>query len=194
MEKVARVVPLLKRYTEYRGWPVRVMATDYTREGRLAAVQDTENPYGRCVYHCDNDVVDHQHVDVEFENDVTATLIMHGHSYAEGRTLRIDGSKATLTGELYLHRQRLTLFDKRSGSERVLHAGGLDLDDDGHGGGDVGLMEGFIGMMRGEQGRAVADARGSLESHLMAFAAERSRVEGRVIEMESLRSGSLSRP
>ena len=112
---------------------------------------------------------------------------MHGHSYAEGRTLRIDGSKATLTGEMYFHRQRLTLFDKRSGKQSDLFAGGLDLEDDGHGGGDRGLMEAFVSMMRGEQGRAVADARGSLESHLMAFAAEQSRVGGRVIEMESMR-------
>lgn len=185
MESVARFVPPLRRYTDYSGWPVRVMATDYTREGRMRAVQDPANPYGRCVYYCDNDVVDHQHVDIEFANDVTATLIMHGHSYAEGRTLRVDGSEATLTGEMYLHRQRLTLFDKRSGRQKDLLAGGLDLDDDGHGGGDDGLMEAFVSMMRGEGGMAVADARGSLESHLMAFAAEQSRVEGRVIVIES---------
>lgn len=185
MEGVARFVPPLRRYTEYSGWPVRVMATEYTREGRMRAVQDPANPYGRCVYHCDNDVVDHQHVDIEFANEVTATLIMHGHSYAEGRTLRVDGSKATLTGEIYLHRQRLELFDKRTGNKKVLFAGGLDLDDDGHGGGDAGLMEAFIALMRGEKGQAVADARGSLESHLMAFAAEQSRTEGRVISMES---------
>jgi predicted dehydrogenase len=185
MDKLARFLPPLNQFTEWEGWPVRVMATDYTRKGRMRAVEDPANPYGRCVYHCDNDVVDHQHVNVEFDNDVTATLIMHGHSYAEGRTLRVDGSKGTLTGELYYHRQRLTLFDKRSGSETQLLKGGLELDDDGHGGGDAGLMRAFVRMMRGEQGGAITGARGSLESHMMAFAAEQSRLEGRTVMMDT---------
>jgi predicted dehydrogenase len=150
----------------------------------MRAIQDPSNPYGRCVYHCDNDVVDHQHTNIEFTNGVTATLIMHGHSYAEGRTLRIDGSKATLTGELYYHRQRLTLFDKRSGRETVLYKGGLTLDEDGHGGGDDGLMEAFVKLMRGQEGGADTDAQASLESHLMAFAAEQSRLESRTILMD----------
>ena len=186
MDSLARFVTPLKQFTEWDGWPVRVMATDYTRQGRMRAVEDPANPYGRCVYHCDNDVVDHQHVNIEFDNDVTATLIMHGHSYAEGRTLRVDGSTGTLIGEIYLHRQRLTLFDKRTGKETELLKGGLELDDDGHGGGDEGLMKAFIKMMRGEQDGAVTGARGSLESHLMAFAAEQSRIEGRTIAMNAL--------
>jgi predicted dehydrogenase len=150
----------------------------------MRAVEDPANPYGRCVYHCDNDVVDHQHVNIEFANGVTATLIMHGHSYAEGRTLRVDGSNGTLTGELYYHRQRLTLFDKRTGTEKVLYKGGLELDEDGHGGGDNGLMEAFVRLMRGQRGGSETDARGSLESHMMAFAAEQSRLESRTIMMD----------
>jgi predicted dehydrogenase len=183
-ESLAKIIPPLRQFTEWKGWPVRVMTTDYTRQGRMRAIQDPSNPYGRCVYHCDNDVVDHQHTNIEFTNGVTATLIMHGHSYAEGRTLRIDGSKATLTGELYYHRQRLTLFDKRSGRETVLYKGGLTLDEDGHGGGDDGLMEAFVKLMRGQEGGADTDAQASLESHLMAFAAEQSRLESRTILMD----------
>jgi predicted dehydrogenase len=183
-ESLARYVPALKQFTEWEGWPVRVMTTDYTRQGRMRAVEDPANPYGRCVYHCDNDVVDHQHVNIEFASGVTATLIMHGHSYAEGRTLRVDGSGGTLIGELYYHRQRLTLFDKKTGEEKVLYKGGLELDEDGHGGGDDGLMEAFVKLMRGQQGGAETDAQGSLESHLMAFAAEQSRLESRTITMD----------
>lgn len=188
MEQLARIVPSLKQYTDYSGWPVRVMTTDYTREGRMRAVADPENPYGRCVYHCDNDVVDHQHVNIAFENGVTATLIMHGHSYAEGRTLRIDGSKATLKGHLNWHGSRLELFDKRTGRGRLLFDEKLSLDNVQHGGGDAGLMRAFVALIQGSgEQQASADAQGSLESHLMAFAAEKSRLEGRSISMEEMR-------
>jgi predicted dehydrogenase len=187
-EQLARVVSPLRQLTEYSGWPVSVVTTDFTRKGRLQAIRDSSNPYGRCVYYCDNDVVDHQHVNIEFENGVTATLIMHGHSYAEGRTIRIDGSKATLIGEMYLHRQRIELFDKQTGRKRILLTEGLRLGNAAHGGGDAGLMSAFAALIRGDWKPAAAGgARSALESHLMAFAAEQARTEGKVVEMAVLR-------
>ncbi|MGD8586977.1 MAG: Gfo/Idh/MocA family oxidoreductase [Chloroflexota bacterium] len=188
LDQLARIAPPLRAYTEYGGWPVSIVTSDFTRQGRQRAIEDPDNPYGRCVYHCDNDVVDHQHVDVEFENGVTATLIMHGHSYAEGRTLRVDGSRATLIGELNLHGTRLELFDKRSGRRQLLLTEKLDLERAGHGGGDAAFMGAFVELVRGEQNpEAITDARGALESHLMAFAAERARVESRLIFMKEMR-------
>ncbi len=187
-EQLARIVTPLKQLTEFSGWPVRVMTTDFTRNGRLQAIRDPANPYGRCVYDCDNDVVDHQHVDIEFENGVTATLIMHGHSYAEGRTIRIDGSKATLIGEMCLHRQRIELFDKQTGRKRILFSEGLRLGNAAHGGSDAGLMSAFAALTRDDRKTAAgSDARDALESHLMAFAAEQSRTEGKVVQMAALR-------
>ena len=188
VEQLARIITPLRQLTEYSGWPVRVVTTDFTRKGRLQAIRDSSNPYGRCVYYCDNDVVDHQHVNIGFENGVTATLIMHGHSYAEGRTVRIDGSKATLIGEMYLHRQRIELFDKQTGRRRILFTEGLRLGNAAHGGGDTGLMSAFVALVRGDwQTAAASDARGALESHLMAFAAEQARTKGKVVEMAALR-------
>jgi predicted dehydrogenase len=188
MAQAARLLPPLRQFVNYGGWPVRVMTDDFSPEGRYRALTDPDNPYGRCVYQCDNDVVDHQHVDIEFENGVTATLIMHGHSYAEGRNLRIDGSAGTLIGELYLHGQRIVLHDKRTGRREVLWKKSFTLDEDGHGGGDVGLMDSFVRLLRGDERPGVtSEAASALESHLMAFAAERSRLEGRVVKMEELR-------
>jgi predicted dehydrogenase len=187
-ERLARLIPPLRPLVDYDGWPVRVMTNDTTRQGRLRAVQDPANPYGRCVYHCDNDVVDHQHVAIDFENGVTATLIMHGHSYAEGRSMRIDGTKATLVGESYLHKRRLQLFDKRSGRRRLLIDEKPALGGSGHGGGDAGLMKAFAALVRsGRPAEVSTNAREALESHLLAFAAERSRLEGRVVKMEEVR-------
>jgi len=71
------------------GWPTHVISTDLTLEGRMRALE--HGPYGRCIYHADNDVPDHQVASLLFENGVTATFTVHGHSAEEGRTLRIDG-------------------------------------------------------------------------------------------------------
>ena len=54
-----------------------------------------EGPYGRCVYHCDNDVVDHQSTVLEFEGGVTATMTVSAFTdYRHGRTIHIMGSHA----------------------------------------------------------------------------------------------------
>src|SRR5690606_31397398 len=55
-------------------WPLSVVTRDLTEAGLEKALR--EGPYGRCVYACDNDVVDHQVVTVSFQDGVTATLTM----------------------------------------------------------------------------------------------------------------------
>ena len=52
--------------------------------------------YGRCVYFCDNDVVDHQSVNMELDDGAIVTLVMQGQSDIEGRTMQWDGTRATL--------------------------------------------------------------------------------------------------
>lgn len=196
--RLARHVPALRPLARFDRWPVTVLTPDTDYAGRLRAVQDPANPYGRCVYQCDNDVVDHQHVAIAFANGVTATLIMHGHSFAEGRTLRIDGTRATLLGHMYAHDQQLTLHDKRTGRAHVLYSGGLAVKRQ-HGGGDDRLMAAFVAQVRRHSAEYALDsaesgtkasgttARNALESHLMAFAAEIARVEQRVVQLEELR-------
>lgn len=183
IEAAAEWVPPLKQFTEYSEWPVRIITDDYSREGRMRAVSDPANPYGRCVYHCDNDVVDQQHVLIEFENGITATLIMHGHSYAEGRTLRIDGTRATLVGEAYPHKRRLVLHDKRSGQSEELINEGLRRSAAGHGGGDGGLMQALAKLLRSGEAQPSRVAREALESHIMAFAADEARVQKKVVKL-----------
>jgi len=82
--------------TDYTGWPVSVISEDLSLEARRRALE--AGPYGHCVYRCDNDVVDHQTVNVEFESGATGVLFMHGHSHKESRTMRYDGTRATLRG------------------------------------------------------------------------------------------------
>ncbi|MFN2166466.1 MAG: Gfo/Idh/MocA family protein, partial [Anaerolineae bacterium] len=81
---------------EYTGWPVSVLSEDSGLEARRRALET--GPYGRCVYRCDNDAVDHQTVHMELETRATAVLSMNGHGHEESRTMRYDGTRATLRG------------------------------------------------------------------------------------------------
>ena len=59
-------------------------------------------PYGRCIYRCDNDVVDHHTVNMELESGASVVLIVHGHSHREGHIMRYGGTRAMLLGYFYL--------------------------------------------------------------------------------------------
>lgn len=81
---------------DYSGWPVVALTDDLSLPARQRALET--GPYGRCVYRCDNDVVDHQTVNMEFTGGASAVLFMHGHAHEEARTMRYDGTRATLRG------------------------------------------------------------------------------------------------
>lgn len=176
--------PPLRTLSHYRSWPLTVLAVDPTPENIMDALR--HGPYGRCVYHCDNDVVDRQAVLMHFEGDLPVTLTMHGHSHIEYRTTRIEGTRASLqaefgTGGSWIevrqhHPDRHTRYDTSANPEQ------------GHGGGDEALMASFVRSLRGETSQALTLARQSLESHRMAFAAEQARLEGRVIKMDEILS------
>ena len=160
----------------------RHLSIDQSRSSIMEALRN--GPYGRCVYRCSNDVVDHQVVNMEFEGETMVTLIMHGHSHEPSRTVRFDGTRATLQGRFAGVGPEITVHDHRTGQvERIVPKAGS-----GHGGGDEKLMETFVQAMRGEGPGLLNSASEALESHLMAFAAEESRVDGGVvIDMEEYR-------
>lgn len=142
------------------------------------------SPYGRCVYRCGNDVVDRQVIAMEFANGVPCTFTMHGHSDRENRTMRWDGTKATLYAEFgYDQAQHI----------RICEHGGMynDVKEEiivpppatsGHGGGDHGLVRDFLAAVQGRPSHRQTTARASLESHLLAFAAETSRKAGQSVD------------
>ena len=147
-----------------------------------------EGPFGRCVYHCDNNQPDHMMVGIEFENGVTANLTVHGHSAFEGRSIRVDGTKATLIGDFLHSGEKLWLYDKLSGKKEIIYSAKLFAHGaTGHGGGDWALMDAFIQLLRKNIANPLTSARASLESHIMAFAAEKSRLEEKVINMAEYR-------
>jgi predicted dehydrogenase len=139
-------------------------------------------PYGRCVYRCDNDVVDHQIISLEYENGISAALIVHGHSHEDYRSMRYVGTRATLFGQ-FGDALEMTLHDKLSGETVSIP---FEYAAGGHGGGDLGLMASYVDFLDGRAPQATS-ARESLESHLLGFAAEEARATGSTILMDAFR-------
>jgi len=164
------------------GWPVSVISDDSSMPALLKALQ--EGPYGRCVYHCDNDVVDHQVVTMEFANEVTAAFTMCAFTDDVSRTIKLMGTKGEIRGIVNRDTSEIEIFDFPSKTHKIItlrSEGGPQ----GHGGGDYGVMRDFIRLVRTD-GRAegLTSAAISVQSHLMAFAAEQSRLERKVINMQ----------
>lgn len=160
------------------GWPVDVLTTDLTPEKIAGALRD--GPYGRCVYHCDNNVVDHQVVIMEYEGGVTASFTMTAFTTDRSRQLKIMGTKGQITADM--DQKEVSLH--RFGEEEIkVPVSPSEADQSGHGGGDYGIVKNFIGLVNGK-GDNLTSAAASLQSHLMCFAAEQSRLEHRAIAME----------
>ncbi len=165
---------------ESTAWPVSAISQDLTIEGRIKALR--EGPYGRCVYHCDNDVVDHQVINMELEDDTTILFSMQGHSHIDTRTMRYSGTRATLRASELAG--EITLYDYVTGNEETVRPGQVK---GGHGGGDLGVMDDYVAALQHPGAAPLTSARASLESHLMAFASEEARVAGAVLDMAAFR-------
>jgi len=164
------------------GWPISVISDDSSMPALLKALQ--EGPYGRCVYHCDNDVVDHQVVTMEFANEVTAAFTMCAFTGDVSRTIKLMGTKGEIRGIVNRDTSEIEIFDFPSKAHKIItlrSEGGPQ----GHGGGDFGVMRDFIRLVRtDDRAEGLTSAAISVQSHLMAFAAEQSRLERKVINME----------
>jgi predicted dehydrogenase len=164
-----------------REWPLRVLTDDPTRGSLLAALRT--GPYGRCVYACDNDVVDHQVVALEYDGGTTVSFTLTAFTPSEHRRTTFFGSHGSLRGD----GRHVTVTDFRDGSSRVVDTGaaGGATADSGHGGGDDALVEAFLTALRtGDRSAIPTGARDSLRAHRVAWAAERSRRTGQVVNAE----------
>ena len=158
-------------------WPVSVLDAAETVPAVRRAL--TTGPYGRCVYACDNDVPDHQIVNLEHAGSRYATLTMSAFTPFLMRRTTIFGSQGWLVGD----GTRIEHHDFVTDSCRtheIVPPGGQ------HGGGDDGLMRAFLSAIS-QQDRSLlrADAAETLETHLTVFAAEQSRLLNRVVSLDS---------
>lgn len=154
-------------------WPYNVLTTPPITEEKLyEAIQN--GPYGRCVYTCDNNVVDHQLTTMAFDNGVKSTLTMTGFTAPGGRRYHFHGT----LGELILDESDNTLTLHKYGEDaEVLNLATLKDSGYGHGGGDVMLIKTLYDVLAGTA-KAETAFEASIESHLMGICAEESRLKG----------------
>lgn len=161
------------------GWPVNVLTPDTTMEGVTEALRT--GPYGRCVYDCDNDVVDNQVVNILFAGGKTASFCMEGLSEGGHRKTYLFGTR----GQIYGDGRFIKRFDFLTEETETIDTEATDSSIlGGHGGGDLGLMQSFVdAVAHGDQSRVLSGPAETLETHLMVFAAEKSRRENLVVTM-----------
>ena len=132
--------------------------------------------YGRCVYRCDNDVVDHQIVFMEMESEVTVNFSMDIFTLKDNRETHISLTEGEIDGDETILRVRKF----RGATEKV-----YDFSDIAHtpfhAGADLAIMADFIDAIRTERRDLVTSIERSVESHRICFEAERSRKELRTI-------------
>lgn len=158
-----------------------------TIEDKIASLKG-DNPYGRCVWKCDNDVVDHQSVVIEFSDGCTATLNMIGGSSRPARHLHLVGTKGEIQGCFEDSKFVVRHIDPRPGHEYTEETVTINVQGDmsgalgGHGGGDLRLVRDFVRVIRGEQpSLSSTSIEDSVSGHLMGFCADRARETGTVV-------------
>jgi len=166
-------------------WPVDVLTLHPTVESITEAIQS--GPYGRCVYYCDNNVVDHQVVNLNMTDGATISLTMSAFTATGSRYQKIMGTKGEIVADLSEKTIKVTPFGKET---EVMDISKLSMDFSGHAGGDNRMVEEFIDMIAedGEPTNAITSVDKSVESHYCAMAAEQSRLaDGVVIDLDTLR-------
>ncbi len=161
-------------------WPTATLVAEWSVANVVEALRT--GPWGRCVYECDNDVVDNQVVILEFEGGRTAAFTMTAFNAGGHRKTRIFGTR----GEIYGDGSNLEHFDFLTRRRRTIDTNAADGTlAGGHGGGDEGLMASFLrAVAENDQGLILTGPAETLESHRMVFAAERARREGRVVRLD----------
>lgn len=155
-----------------------------TDEEMLEALRTTQ--FGKCVFRCDNDVVDHQTVNMEFDGGTTVSMTMSAFTKG-GRRVHIMGTKGELNATMGAPADKaFELFDFATREYRYLDAEIAVSGDSivtGHGGGDSGIIDALYSYMTDKlEALDVSEIGVSCRNHMLAFAAEDSRLSGNVID------------
>lgn len=157
-------------------WPINVACHEPDVDKLREALKT--NKYGRCAFFCDNDVVDHQVVNLLLEDGLTVAFTMCAFTAESGgRYLRIMGTLGEIETHMEDEQIKVTLFGKEEARTEY-----VDYKTDElvacHGGGDFGLVRDLIDLLHGRLNTSVTSIDESVESHLVCLAAERSRLLG----------------
>lgn len=165
-------------------WPLGVLTPIATDQALTAAL--AEGPYGRCVYNCDNDVVDHQVVVLDYDNGVTATHTVTAFTEMAERKTRIFGTHGCIEGDGH----QLRVDDFRTGltaaSETITAYPSVGPGQVGpHSDGDRTLVNAFLtAVATGDPTPILSGPSESVDSHRVVWAAEHARRTGTVVTLD----------
>jgi predicted dehydrogenase len=140
--------------------------------------------YGQCVYKCNNNVVDHQTVNFEFEDGVTGVFTMSAFTHRTERDMRLMGTNGEIFAnfeddEIEIHNFITGLVIKQK----------VWRPNSGHGGADEIIMRDFVNLVQSNGNeKGLSDISISVQSHVMAFASEISRLEGRTVKLNEFKN------
>lgn len=156
-------------------WISSILSVENTVESTYGALKS--GPYGRCVYQCDNNVVDHQQTNLLMEDGSTISFTMCAFTENCYRYFKAMGTKGEIEADMQSNLIRVREFGK---DEEVIDIGTLTTDLKGHGGGDSGIVSDFLDMLLNdtEATERTTTLPHSMESHFIALAAEESRLHG----------------
>ena len=139
-------------------------------------------PYGRCVFACDNNVVDNEVCIMRFKNNVVVNLRMSGFTAFGGRIVKVYGTKGQIDLDESKGILEVKIFDQPI---KTLEISSLTDTVSGHGGGDKGLIESLYKFLCGKKVDNITSLPLSIESHMIAFAAEKSRLQnGKMVKVK----------
>ena len=171
----------LKFYTKYPSWAFasgQYLGDPNDIEGIEKAFSDANNPYTRCVFKCDNDVVDNQVVSALFEGGATAQLNMTAFCEGGIRTIRVCGTEGMLEASMLDNIIKYWKFGV-IGQEPTLIKVTVGETFGGHGGGDEKMIDDIVKALRGDENSlGLTSVDRSVMSHIMGFKAEQSRLSG----------------
>ena len=160
---------------------LNAVCTNPTKENLKKAIDD--GPYGRCIYKCDNNVVDHMVNILEFEDNVTATFNLSAFTKECTRTTKLMFTH----GEIGANHMKnlIDVYKFGENSHKVIYP---KVQKSGHGGGDYGIIKDFISIIQNNYGDYKTSAAESIDSHIMAFAAEYSRLNKMVVNINEFKN------
>lgn len=142
----------------------------------MSKISDPGNEWGRCVYHCDNNQPDHFVSEMVFEDGTTAAFSMEAFTPFGGRRTRIMGTTGFIEGD----GAKFTVYEYRSNRRLVWNKKLSEIPEykgSGHGGGDMALACDFVEAVSWQDAsKLTSTIDASIESHIMGFRAEKSRL------------------
>ncbi len=163
---------------EENGWPVSVITDDLSYEGRIEALRKSN--YGKCVYKSDNDQLDVQSLLLKYENGISAHLSLTAFSDEMTRKINIFGTHGEIIGDLDKGIIEVRPFLSDNKTIEIGYKGG-------HAGGDEKLIEAFEQFLYTDQRKNESDLMSALESHFVALAAEKSRLNNNAVNLDEFR-------